>query len=48
MMLLIIRKKGLRQLLLNTKVKTLFPLRMLLKFLIPKLMSRFVIKIMQC
>ncbi|SBO33095.1 hypothetical protein ANAPC2_01251 [Anaplasma phagocytophilum] len=42
MMLLIVRRKSLRQLLLGTKVKTLFALRMLLEFLILRLMGRFV------
>ncbi|SBO33512.1 hypothetical protein ANAPC3_01253 [Anaplasma phagocytophilum] len=42
MMLLIIRKKGLRQLLQDTKVKTLFGLPMPLKFLPLISISRFV------
>ncbi|SBO32077.1 hypothetical protein ANAPC2_00899 [Anaplasma phagocytophilum] len=42
MMLLLIRKKGLVLLLLNTKVKTLFGLLRLLSFLVPALIRRFV------
>ncbi|SCV63215.1 hypothetical protein ANAPRD1_00359 [Anaplasma phagocytophilum] len=47
MMLLIVRRKDLRQLLLGTKVRTLFALLRLLVFLMPRLIRRFVMGLMR-